>query len=104
MSEPIKPEDVIDAKKKTLPSEVIDSFNFLIARNWNGRSATVLQKDVCDEIVRRMGLDGGTRERIYENHWLDVEAIYRATGWVVTYDKPGYCETGEPYFKFSKKP
>lgn len=31
---------------------------------------------------------------------LDVEDVYRAAGWEVTYDKPGYNETYDATFTF----
>ncbi len=40
---------------------------------------------------------------IYERHLLDVEPSYRAEGWEVEYDKPGYNETYEATFTFRKK-
>ena len=34
------------------------------------------------------------------NKYLDFEDEYRTIGWKVTYNKPAYCETYEPYFIF----
>lgn len=44
-----------------------------------------------------------TREQIYENRWLDIEDSYRAVGWHVEYDKPGYCESYEATFTFKRR-
>jgi hypothetical protein len=96
---PISPREVVDAKLKILPDEVFQSFNELIARNYNGGSATVYQSDVVDLMVGR-DLD---QSEIYKKGWLDVEDIYRKAGWKVEYDKPGYNESYAPYFRFSPK-
>ena len=39
MMEPLKPEDVVDAKKDSLPDEVMKAFNELIAEHWDGVSS-----------------------------------------------------------------
>lgn len=45
-----------------------------------------------------------TKDEIFDNHWLDIEDIYREQGWKVKYDKPGYNEESfKPYFEFSVK-
>lgn len=41
-------------------------------------------------------------DEVYRRRLLDVEELYRASGWKVEYDKPAYCEDFEAYFKFSK--
>ncbi len=43
-----------------------------------------------------------TSTTVCDNHWLDVEDVYREAGWVVEYDKPGYCESYEATFTFKK--
>ena len=96
---PIKPEDIVAAKKKTFPNEVLSSFNELIAKNWDGHSATIKQNEVVALMVEK----GLRREQIFDNGWLDVEDAYRAAGWKVEYDKPGYCETYPATFTFTRK-
>lgn len=99
---PITPEEVINVKETILPDEVITVFNELIAKNWKHGSATIRRCDVAKIIRKRMNLKSD--ELIYENHWLDVEDIYRKNGWKVVFEFPSYDETNyEPYFVFSKK-
>jgi formate-dependent phosphoribosylglycinamide formyltransferase (GAR transformylase) len=100
MIEPIKPDDVVQAKKASFPSQVIEAFNEMIVANWNNRSSTVKQCDVANLIASKMGLE--TTDSIYANHWLDVEDVYQKAGWKVVYDKPAYCETYEATFTFSR--
>ena len=43
------------------------------------------------------------RQELFDNHYLDIEPAYRNAGWKVEFDKPGYNETYDSYFVFSKK-
>jgi len=47
------------------------------------------------KFTRRMA-----RDEIFDRGWLDVEDLYRISGWRVEYHKPGYNETYEPTFEF----
>jgi hypothetical protein len=98
-AQPIRPEDVVSEKEKFLPDAVLNSFNELIAKNWNGESAVVQQEDVVALMIDK----GLNRGEIFSNRWLDVEEVYRSVGWVVEYEKPGYNETGNSYFTFKRK-
>lgn len=102
MSKPIKPSDIVEAKSGIIPDEVIDSFNELIAKNWNGLHAVVYQNDVVALIQSKMKISEEGSNRIYVHNWLDVEDIYEKVGWKVYYCKPAYFETYEPYFTFSR--
>lgn len=95
---PITPQEVIEHKQKQIPDEVINTFNELIAQNFNGYSATVIQKDVVSLLEKR----GFIRDGIFNYHLLDVEDIYRNAGWKVKYDKPAYCESYDAYFEFRR--
>ena len=104
MVEPIKPEDIVEKsaeyKKASMPDGVIEAFNELIGKNWSGNSAKVTQNEAIDLIIEKV--ERTSRRKIIDNHWLDVEDIFREQGWKVSYDKPGYCEDYEAYFIFSK--
>ena len=99
MSEPIKPHEVVEAKKNTMPAEVIECFNELIAEKWNGRSATVKQSEAANRIADRMNV---TTQYLYDHGYMDVEDVFRAAGWKVKYDKPAYNETFRATFEFRK--
>lgn len=95
---PISPSEVEKVKTKNIPELVFEVFNELIARGFDGYQSTVSQKDVVEILLKK-----GIREHdIYEKHYLDVEGSYRETGWKVRYDKPGYNESYDPCFIFSK--
>lgn len=99
MTTPIKPEDVGRRHAITIPNEVIEVFNDEIERAWDGTKAVVHQQDLIDRIGSKMTITGAS---IIERRWLDVESVYRAAGWTVEYDKPGYNETYDPQFTFRK--
>jgi hypothetical protein len=98
---PIGPHDLL----QNFPDEVILAFNNLLAKRMNSYSITILQKDAVKEIIKCFKDNGKTitSDQIFKKHWLDVEPNYRAQGWKVTFDKPGYCESYEASWTFSKK-
>ena len=101
MTEPLKPSDVISAKKKQIP-EVIEAFNHLIAERIDSSgTATVYQEDAIFEIMARV--EGLSRSEIFERKMLDVENIYKDAGWKVIYRSPDYTESFRPYFEFRSK-
>lgn len=92
----ITPEDAEKAKGRSIPPEAFEAFNELIVADLDAHgTATVRQCDVEKAIRAKLGT--------IEMRWLDVESCYRAAGWKVEYDKPGYNETYEATFKFSRK-
>jgi hypothetical protein len=99
-AEPITPENVVQHKKTQIPECVIQTFNDLIALNWNGYEAVVKQEQIVEHLVSVHKVD---RNIIFLQHYLDIEDIYRKAGWVVEYDKPAYNESYDAYFTFSKK-
>lgn len=90
---PIKPSEIRAAKRASIPDEVFAAFNEAIARSWDGHQAIVRQDEVTEAIVRAMHIP---RDELFRRHLLDVEEAYRADGWDVKYDKPGYNETYHP--------
>lgn len=97
---PITPAEVVAKKTENIPPEVFEVFNDLIAERWDGHRATIYQKDIVARLKAKLPEE--RRSQIFERHWLDVEPSYRKAGWTVVYDKPGYCETYEPNFTFTK--
>lgn len=100
---PISPQEISDNWSKQIPPEVIEAFNFLIEKNYNGsnRISRVDQNDVVEEILKRTNL---TRHEIFSKRFLDIEDLYRKEGWVVSYNKPVYNEDYEVCFIFKSPP
>lgn len=102
MTQPIRPDEVASHKATLMPPGVIEAFNELIARHWDGSQSKFTQNEAVLKIMGNMGIEDDQRNLIYQNKWLDVETIYAASGWVVEYDKPAYCENYKATFCFKK--
>jgi len=101
---PLKPDEIVAAKAKYLPNEVIKAFNTLIARNWNGTEAVIRQDNVVTEIVKNFKANNIiiVESEVFNKKYLEVEEIFKSTGWIVVYDKPAYCEDYQATFTFRK--
>lgn len=109
----MKPITPAEARKRVnfnRPTFVIDVINQLIVQNLtHGGTSRVTQDQIVDEIMlvarsaAATDLPLITRDKIFDNHWLDVEDIYREAGWNVKYDAPGIGDNYEAYFLFSEK-
>jgi hypothetical protein len=98
MAKPLRPEDAAAAKLAVLPEEVIEVFNDLIAVHFDGHCAKVDQNDVVSALLSRDVVSYA--QEVFSRHLLDVESVYVAAGWIVSYEKPGYNEAGATYFIF----
>jgi hypothetical protein len=103
MIEPLKRMDMNEFPQ--FWEQTIEAFNELIREKWQGKEARIYQKDVVDRILSKLPVledekSSGRRDLIFETHQLDVEDLYRKQGFKVSYDKPGYNETYEPYWIF----
>lgn len=115
MSKPISPSDIPSYKAVSFPNYVFDAFNELIAINFSDGTADILQKDVVALMLQKanVGIDpdesfggynaGLTKGQILSLGYLNVEEVYRAQGWKVSYDKPGYNESYDALFRFTAK-
>lgn len=97
---PIRPSEVVNSKKDYLPDEVFEAFNELISKDFYKGAATVKQPEVAALIAKKLGI---TDAEVYKKHYLDVESVYEKAGWIVKYDRPGWNESGEAYFRFERK-
>ena len=106
MIKPITPSEARAKVEANIPDFVIEAFNNKIVQSIDSRNyAKVLQNSVISEIMycaneRNIEV---SREEIFAKGWLNVERLFRDTGWTVLYDKPGYNESYEAYFEFSSK-
>lgn len=97
---PISPNEIAATKIRIFPDRVIEIWNEIIALKYSRGYATIFQHEIVNKLAIGMDID---RNVIFLNGYLDIEDIYQAHGWSVEYDKPGYDETYEPFFKFQKK-
>lgn len=98
---PVKPDEVVEIQKRDIPDYVIKVINDLIAQKWDGHSAVITQRVIVEKILQAEPFL--VRSEIFDNGWLNIETLYREAGWKVEYDKPGYNETYEAYFTFTKR-
>ena len=98
---PITPGEVTQKKAESLPPEVLEAFNELIAENWDGRESTFKLSEAVARIRKKVTVPKG--ESPGDKGWLDIEDIYRKAGWKVEYDQPAYNETYPATYTFSKK-
>lgn len=96
---PISPNEVVAVKTASIPDWVFAVWDKLIAQEWNGFEATIYQSDA---VAALEAANPGTVVDIFRSGWLDIENAYRAVGWKVVYDKPGYCESYKAHFTFRK--
>lgn len=96
---PITPDQIGHAQRVALPPVVVDTWNTLIAQHWSGGSAKIMQNEAVTDLMAATGL---SRTDVFDKHYLDIEQMYRDAGWKVEYDKPGYNESYEASFTFSK--
>lgn len=101
MMEPLKPENVVDAKAASLPDKVVEAFNELIAEHWDGYCSKFMQEEAVKRIVKK--LPKLSRDEVLDKKYLDVEGIFIAVGWKVIYDKPASHEKYKPTFEFRKE-
>lgn len=94
---PLSPSEVAKAKIDAIPDGVIEAFNELIAKGFDGKTATVRQDAAVKLICKKMKVRS---DKVFENDWLDVEPYFRRVGWTVNYDKPGYNENYEATYEF----
>ena len=97
---PITPDEVAANKRNVIPQAVFDIVDRLLTEKFSNGRATIKQEEIVTALVAK----GYNRNEIFDRHWLDFEEVYRSAGWKVEYDKPGYNESYDAFFVFTKKP
>ena len=95
----IKPGEVTEKKRESIPDEVFEVFNKLIAENWDGHRSVIILDDAVKEVAKALNISGS---EVCERKFMDVEGIYRAAGWDVKYENQGYNETHASRYEFKK--
>ena len=104
---PITPKEASKSLHTKIEPEMIQAFNELITENLSSGSARFTQDEVQKRYLKIKGLTGAAAQkemrRVYDNHLMDAEPLFRKAGWSVYFDKPGYNESYDASFKFSIK-
>lgn len=107
MAQPMSPDEALKAKGFSIPEPIIAAVNELLVAAIRPNVTTIIlkQKDILALAIRKFKeADMSVTEgQIYKEGWMDFEPIFEKVGWKVSYDKPGYCESYEAFFEFSKK-
>lgn len=98
---PLTPSEVAAEQVTTIPDFVIEAVNGLLLAGFRGGRAKLYQPQLVDAIIQKAP-DGTLRSDVFANHWLDFEDTFRQAGWVVVFDKPGYNESYDPNFTFTR--
>lgn len=102
MTDPIKPNEAVAKSQAGIPDVVFETFNSLLTQRTSPASTkqeiTITQNEVVD-ILQASGLSLG---KIFNEHWLDVEDLYRKAGWKVNFIKQPYYESASNYFTFTR--
>lgn len=96
----IRPEDAAKTKEGIFPDAVMDCWNMLVAKHFDGSSAVIKQDSAVRALMAAMQCE---RTLVFAEKWLDIEPVFEAAGWKVRYDKPAWNEGGEAIFYFSKR-
>jgi len=89
---PLSPEEARETL--AIPDFVIEAINELIQENFTGRGSFILLRK---QIVERVS---SKTQAEFDSRWLNFEEMYRAQGWRVERDSPGYNESYETSFHF----
>lgn len=88
MTKALSPQDLKTSLEEGahIPNEIIEVINKLLIQSGSS-SPTLLLKDVKRAISEKVG------SSTFPKQWLDFEPVFRARGWRVVYDSPGYNES-----------
>ena len=96
---PLKPDEIVGAKRGIIPDAVIEVFNELIVEKFTGGRAVVMQAEAVSRITAKTDR---SENEVFDLGWLNIEGLYQEAGWIVEYDKPGFNETYPASFTFRK--
>lgn len=104
----ISPDELTLEEK--IPWYIVEAVNDLIRSKYkpNGSSFTIKQDAILELAFEKYNNTedfenfSQFKRRIFDNHQLDFEDLYRKNGWKVVYDKPGYNESYDAYFEFKR--
>ncbi len=98
MTAAITPGQVKKKLGTAIPEAVIEAVNELLIANMDSDMDCTLKRGEVERAIKaRMGV------KEVDMKWLDFEPVFRRAGWKVEYDRPGYNESYEGYWKFSQR-
>ena len=94
----IGPDEMVSRWQQALPDIVVEMFNDELAKQFNGKTASVREKNLIASIAAK-GLDART---VSEQRWIRQTAeLYKARGWKVSERDCGGDYSYDIYFNFA---
>lgn len=94
----IGPEEMVSRWQQALPEVVIEMFNEELAKQFNGKTASVREKNLLASIATK-GVDART---VSEQRWLEqTSELYKARSWKVTKQDCGGENNYDYYYNFA---
>ena len=97
---PVRPEDVFKQEEHTIHPSMIRAINLFLTR-FDGNQTTITVEELVEQFLKFE--PSWTRDMIWDKKQLGFEGLYKASGWDVVYEKPGYNENYTPFFVFKLK-
>jgi hypothetical protein len=97
---PITPDEVRAGYINVIPQFVIESFNELIQKNFDGRCSLIHLSEVKSRAKAKQ-VNSALANTPFDDKWLNVERYYRDAGWIVQYESPDWGDTWKPFFRFT---
>lgn len=105
MTEPIRPDQALAKKTHNIPAYVIEAANDLLVRKVSlSGVATFTVPELADLAVKKARAQGEriSRDKLFDNRWLDIEPVFQEAGWKVQFIKTPYYDSNPDSFVFSK--
>lgn len=94
----IGPDEMVSRWQQALPDIVVEVFNDELAKQFNGKTASVREKSLLTAIAEK----GLTLRTISEQRWLKQTAeLYKARGWKVVERDCGGDDNYDIYYNFA---
>jgi hypothetical protein len=99
LDRPVTPPEAAALKHAVIPPAVLAAFNKLILLHWEGTYAEFPATDVLPAVSRE---NSSLAPGLVSAAIAGIAPAYRAAGWSVTFDRPGYNETYEAHWIFRR--
>lgn len=96
----LSPDEMVKHWQQALPDAVVETFNELLAKQFNGKTAKILEEDLLSAIKKK----GLAIHEVREQNWLSqTRELYTEKGWKVSFNSPGWDDNFKSYFYFEIK-
>jgi hypothetical protein len=94
----IAPEEMVKAWQQALPDEVVETFNEMLMKQFNGKTASIPEQVLLFELEKK----NVSSRTVLEQRWLtQTMELYKERGWKVVYKDYGGSDEYVMCFDFS---